>query len=274
MPSTVSTIGGLTLPIPAGIAGQRVVDPAVDCILAFLGWTLRDTLDARLAMHTGLTATGTPATAVATANQFGHSPLEPRAHKVRLPVPSLFLWWDGDSISREWTVCYRVRERQLKALWMFPELASIDEMQRRRGLWAAADSSLARCAERGRHPLYGWTDPVSGTVHLPGTPIARMISDAGTVSWEYMGGQSVRWGIEDSDPASPGAGVNERTARDWPGLAAKFRLIERIEHDQMTDPADVNRDMAASIYGADSDTDSPVLILERIAGAPDGSEEE
>jgi hypothetical protein len=270
---TTSLVGPLTLPIPAGTAGQRLVDPAVDYLLAFLGWTLRNTLDAKLATHTGIVATGATPTAVAVANQFSYSPLEPRATKVRLPVPSLWLWWDGESVSREWTLCKRIRERQYKALWLFPELPKGTEMQRRQGLYSAADAAFARAAERGRHPLYSYTDTYSGTVYPAGMPIAQMLGDRDAFSWEYIGGMAVRWGIEDADPDAPGSNVAERCRRDWPGLAAKFRVQELIGADVLEDPADVNRDMQVSIYGTDGGFDETTWIMDRTLGAPDGSED-
>ena len=261
MPSTSTAVGALALPMAAA-SGADADDPVVVGLLDYIGWTLKDALDTRLAQW----STFLPDDACPTANRFDWNPLEPQGHQVKLPIPALWAWWDGRDQQREHTIVYRKRTRQIRAMYLFPELPARVELQRRAGLLNAASSALHRAAAWRAHPSYSYgSDP-------DGKPLYSSLADLGLLSIELLGCEQIRFGLDDGTPRIP-APETRQSGRDWPGLIAIYNIEEVIGPRTLVDPDDLNRDHTVTIYGSDGESDDTVEILQGIVGAPDGSED-
>lgn len=250
MPSETSAVGPLTLPIAAGTVGDRVADPAVDALLDFLAFYLNESLSDKLA-----NVPGTSAVAVPDANRFPWNPTEPRGHHVRLPVPSLFAWWDGRSqpFERE-TAAYLYRQREIHVIYVFDELPAMAALDKRAGLLAAVDAVFFKAADRGYHPDYEYNG-------VTGQMLAFTATDPDRFSFTYMGGSPGRFGIE-----APEGG--EKSGRDYPALRGSFLVRERIDGPSLTDPDDMAGDLELGI------TNDEVPIMTRYLPGSDGEDDE
>lgn len=254
MPSQTSAVGPLPLPIAAGALGDRIADPAVDALLDFLSYSLNASLNAKLA-----NVAGTSTTAVPTANRFPFNPTDPRGHHVRLPVPSLFVWWDGKSQPFErMSAIYEYRQRELQVLYVFDELPSMAAMTVRAGLLAAVDATFFKAAERGYDPAYAYGSAAAGQL------LQFMAADPDLFSFTYQGGSPGRFGIN-----APEGGAD--SGRDYPALRGSFLVRERIEQPTMTDE-DVAGDVDLTIRASDGSSSQAVDLMQRYLPGPDGSE--
>ena len=242
-------VGPLDLPLEA--VGATLADPVVTALLPYLSHCLNADLNPRLALMTGTSAEAAPAT-----NLFAWDPTEPRAHNVRLPVPSLFVWWGGESQLQQLGPLLWVRERTLRAIYVFDELPGLDQFAARTGLLNAVDASLAKAAQRDRHPTYA-------PPGLPaGTEVSRSIGEPHAWAWQYLGCAALqRFGIDDASYTTGGT-KKKASGRDYPALAASFRVQERVAPEQ----AERLEDGPATIttFGVD--------IFERELQGADGSE--
>jgi hypothetical protein len=240
MPSYSAPVGGLTLPLAAGSAQQRIADPIVDALLDFLAWSLGNDLSARLA-----NLTGTSAVAVPTTNRFAYDPTSPRGHSVRVPVPALFCWWDGQSQAVDHTTVRRKRTRVVRALYVFDELPHTDQLVVREGLFAAVDASFTKAAHYGHHSSYAYGSAATGT------PLVSSVGDPGSWAWRYVGGQGVqRFQIDEASTANVG---RRAAGRDWPAFAASFAVEELVAQPTLVDPTDVWPQATVDVRATDLD---------------------
>lgn len=269
MPSDSGLVGALQLPLAAGSANARFEDPLLDALLAFVAFVLNDSLNAKLAMHTGLKRGSTVCQAVPTGQTFPFDPTDPQAEKFRLDPPCLFMWWPDDSVltagTQAGTVHYDVRQRALRLLWMMPELPSTDQFKLRYAMFQAADAALCAASNRGFHRGFSHNN------YPLGTPVAECVAPLGTVSWRYVGGRATRWGLNDRDPTS--SDLAAECKRDWLCLAGSIAVTERVEHTTPQDPGDVAGELTMAIEGCSESLD-PIPIMDRYLDAPDGSEQE
>lgn len=248
-----AAVGALDLPIAAGSEGDALTDPVVEGIADFLGWMLRHDLDAKLA---NLPATS--ATAVKAANVYTFDPMHPRGHSVKRPVPALYVWWDGTSSPWPVSQIRTGRKRTIQALYIFNEHPALDEMNKRRGLFAAVDACFARAADQGGHPDYAYGNAENGEL------LRHSIGDDFTWGWRYLHGQEGsirRVGIDDPE-TDMRPRKRRMSGRDWPAFLARFEVEEIIQPN--TDNATVTADSEIDI--TNDDFTAVERILEYDAG--------
>lgn len=227
MPTSTSPVGGLTLPIPAGTANSALADPTVTGLLAYLSWSLRNDIDAKLAVMAGMSSSACPA-----ANAF---PWDPDTHFVRQSIPALYVWWPGQSRVFEQTLVYSVRERPIHAMFVFDEHVAPSGLLGRAGLLAAVDACFAKAAERGRHASYTPTGHPAGKDILTALTLHR---------WAYEGAQQGQMAAPiPATSASPGGPPEGNVKRGYPCLIGRFLVHERIAPDAFSDPTDAPRDI-------------------------------
>ena len=261
MPSESSAVGAIDIPVPAGSVGEALADPLVDAVLDFASFYIKDALDSKLR---NILPSGTMVDAVPVENRFNFDPLEPRGIHIKLPVPCLFVWWQGVSQVFEMTTIYSYRMRQLHLLYVFPELPQKSEMERRVGLISAVDAAMHKMSKRQINQSYAYkTKP-------EGMGIDQALAPLDVISWQYDGGSPGRFGIDEG----PGADrrVKKKSGRDYPALKGSFTVHERVQPMTMVDPDDVLHDGNFAINGA-GEGSTPTFIMNRTLTAPDGTEE-
>lgn len=259
MPSSTSPVGGLTLPVPVPGVNQAFMDPAVTGIARYLGWSLRNDLNAKLGSMSNVGDDACPE-----ANVYAW---DPQTHFVRRSFPALYLWWTGESKTERETILYMKRTRTLSVAYFYEEVVAPGGVAARSGVLAAVDASLAKASDRGQHPDYA---PVG---YAAGTSIRAAL---GLRDWAYEGGQKVSFEAE-TPPQSPQLGGSPEgyVSRGYPTLLGRLRVVERIEGDTLVDPTDLNTDHTVDIRTNDEgDAAGPVTVLERYLESPDGSEGE
>lgn len=262
MPLEASAVGAIDLPVAAGAVGDKISDPIVDAILDFASFYIKNSLDDKLK---NILPAGLITDAVPVANRFDFSPLEPRGLQVTLPVPALFVWWEGDSRMVEMTVLHKYRVRVLELLYVFPELPKMAEMARRIGLISVVDAAMHKMSYRQLNDAYAYkTNPTS-------MGISQALAPIDVVDWSYNGGSPGRFGIDEGVGAERRAKKN--SGRDYPALRGSFTVHERIQPKTLQDPEDVLHDSPFGIYGAGEGTET-TFIMDRVLTAPDGTEEE
>lgn len=218
-----SAVGGLSLPIDAGVASTALADPAVVALADYIGYWLRLTLNAKLANMGGPTdLTGQvynnacPSTNVYT--------YDPQQFWVRNPKPALYVWWNGRSTRARGTLVYDFRERELDILWVFSETHAPDGDDMRAGLPAAVDATIWRAHSRGSHPSYGYNGAA------PGTPIYRSM---GVDAWEYTEGVAGSLVPVPASDARVGGVGDGQVVRYHPALKGKVVVRERVYQDSV-----------------------------------------
>ena len=197
--------------------------------------------------------------AVPTANRFLFDPLERRGFKVKLPRPSLFVWWLGNSERIEWTTVKTYRKRKLHLLYMFPELPSRDILIERAGLSNAIDATLHRMSQRQQDDNF---TPPDGS---PGMTISQSLGDRSTMAWKFLGGRPGRIGIGEGPGAERRAA--QRSGRDFPAYKGEFEILELVEGWKPVDPDDLLTDAEFAIKASAGDENSDgtdVEIMTRI----------
>ena len=251
--SQTSDVGPLELPHPAGVLKAKLEDPIIETLIDFIAFYLNNDISPKLAL-----LPGTSSVAVPSANKFTFDPLEPRGQRVRRPVPSLFLWWDGNSTRWQYSQLQGGRIRNLNLLYIFDELPALAEMDRRSGLMNAVAASIEKAAEREYHPLYAPNGKPLGT------EMSNSIGDLAMWEWSYLGGRGVqRIGIDDQ---GRGTDIARPAGRHYPGFAAQLMVRELIQPPQPVDPAGVTQDSLMTIEN------DGVEIMQRVLDAPDGEE--
>lgn len=260
MPSETSAVGALELPIPSGEVGQKISDPLIDAILDFASFYIKDALDEKLV---NVLPPGLMVDAVPEENRFDFDPLQPRGIQITLPVPSLFVWWQGMSKVFQQTTIHTYRQRQIELMYVFPELPKITEMERRAGLMSSVDAAMHKMSLRQLHNNYGYDGMPKGM------GIAQAIAPLNIVSWQYMGGKPGRFGIDEGPLAERRAA--KKSGRDYPALKGSFMVYERVQPRTLEDPGDVLHD--SNIYiSTDGEGTDAELFMEGILSAPDGTE--
>jgi hypothetical protein len=238
MPNNSSTVGGLTLPLPAGALNASFDDPTVVGLADFLAFMLNDCLNAKLANMQGTSAQAVPAGSV--------FPYDPGAYFVRNAIPALYVWWPGRSRRTPWTPLYDVRERTILALYVYDELVAPGALLPRNGLVAAVDAVFFRAAEHGYHPSYGYGgDP-------PGTPLYKSI---GIKGWAYDGGEAGFITAIPRQSEGPGFGEGDgNIARGYPSLRAAFTVYEVVGRmGKPESPADDNNLLQFGVYATEEE---------------------
>ncbi len=255
--SQTSPVGALTLPVPAGDSQAQFSDPVVAALLDFLAWSLNNDLSAKLAQLTALEAVAVEESSP--DNRYPFDPFDERGHFTVRPVPSLYMWWPGQSTVWRPNMTQQARVRDIHALYVANEHSATAEMIRRVGLMSAVDASWHKAAQRGAHPSYSYNSKPAGT------PLEDSTGEYASWDWEYIGGQAIRR-VNVDDPTTAHV-AGRGMGRSLPGFAAVFRVRELVLAPILTDPDDVTTDstIALTHNGLDIDYD-------RVLEAPDGDE--
>lgn len=247
--------------MPTGVIGARFADPLLDAVLDFAAWYIKNALDARLAQ---VTPAGIITDACPTANRFTFDPTDPQGVHVAMPLPSLFVYWDGPSKVTQWTTVWTYRVRNLGVLYCYEELPTQASKIERTGWANAVDAAWHKMGHRQAHSSY---TPSGGTA---GMTMSQALAPLGVVDWKYLGGEMGRFGIEEGPHAARRA--KKTSGRDWPSIKGTFEVWERIESVVMEDPADVLAD-GTFTFNVGCESDETVEIMQRVLDAPDGSQE-
>jgi hypothetical protein len=231
MPSNETYIGGLELPVAAGVASDALPDPAALVLLDYVAWWLRLMLDTKLASMGGDVPerpNENYASACPAANLFPYNPMPGEVWR-RNAKPALYCWWSGRTQTVQKTIAYKNRIRELSFLWVFCEVQSPSNDELRYGTLAAVDGIIRLAIEEGYHPDYGYGSDVDGT------PIWR---SAGAV--EIIMGDS-RPGVlapipEGGDRMDQAKG---QILNYYPAVMGSFMVTERIGRRAPVDPDDV-----------------------------------
>ena len=260
------TVGGLALPLSAGAANGGIADPAVAALLSFGGFLIKWALDARLAQQQGPGADGAPITdACPVANRY---PFNPETTHVRLPKPALFAWWDGASVVDQWTIIYGKRTRQIKVMYIAPEVVLPGGAAARVGVPAVVDACFAKLANELSHPAWSYgTDPLGTAITTSVDMIALTYGGgiAGVLTYEVPGNTTV------ADQGKTGGHVQ----RGYPSLIGTFPVVERVGVSGWTDPTDVAGDSLVTLRTNEQGDLADVLdIKQGYLPAADGTENE
>lgn len=263
MPSPDTTFGGLPLPVPAGAASDSFPDPACDALLDYLGFWLREMLNAKLASMGGARParpgqpSEDPANACPVANVYAFDPMLGEVWR-RNPKPAIYIWWNGQSKSTQKTIVYKLRERQLALLWVFVEVNSPEGDGKRYGTLAGVDAVIERAIDRGSHPSYGYDGAT------PGTPI-----------WRSMGVDEIK--IVDMVPGKlapiPAGGERRDAAvgqviNYYPAVRGTIVVSERVPADSLG-ADDLNVDMSMIVAtNEEGDVLDPLDVVEIIIPGP------
>ncbi len=257
MPSDAGPVGGVQIPVAAGAEKERFADPIVDALLDFAAFYIKNAIDVKLKQLTGTSTDAVPAN-----NRFAFNPLEPRGHQVKLPRPSLFVFWEGQSSQEQQTILYTVRRRTIEFLYAFDELPHFEEMERRVGLYAAVDAAMHQMSVRQVHQDFATNDDPDGSW------ISTSVADINLVDWRWQGSLSGRFGIDEGPRAE--RRFAKKSGRDWPALKGSWLVEERIGLQTMQDPQDLLPDVAATIRGSDGESTDTVEMISGVLQAPDG----
>jgi len=257
MPVDDGAVGGIQIPVAAGVEGERWTDPAVDALLDFAAFYIKDAIDDKLAR-----LTGTGHDAVPADNRFPFDPLTPRGHQIKLPRPALYVWWEGTSTVEQQTTIYDVRSRPIQFMYVYDELPHYDEMVRRAGMMSAIDAAMAQMSMRQVHADFGHSGDPSGTW------INYTVADPNFMGWAWQGGFPGRFGIDEGPRAE--RRFAKKSGRDYPALKGSWLLQERVAAQTLVDPDDMTGDVEVNIWASDGESTDTMDFLDGVLQAPDG----
>lgn len=279
MPSQASNVGAFPIPVTVGSKDDALSDPAVDALLDYVAFWIKDALDGQLARQTVYKNDAVP-----TGNRFPFNPMHPQGVTVRMPAPALFLWWSGASTRIEWTTTYDVRQRELHMMYVVDEMPNRERVVRRAGLLSAVDAAMFKAGDRMLHPSYTPTQlgrTIAGAA--AGMPWSQAIAALGSLSAEYTGGQVVRIGINDEDVRANTPPVERESAQDFPALLGVWLVREKVLPETMDGSlpfagsggtgGDATPDLTFTINASDGESQEVAPFNTRTLGAPDGSKE-
>jgi hypothetical protein len=216
---TSTVVGGLPLPAPAGTLNSAINDLPVVALADYLGFWLRNQLNAAVAQIQGLSADICPE-----ENIF---PYPPRDNWVLNPTPALYCWWDRDRETTRipHTMVFDARLRPIVVQWIYDECVSPlpgddpSQVDARNGFASYVDAVMQLAWSEGRHPDYGYDGAADGT------PIAVSM---GVLDWTIdrtRPGELVPVPI---DKRANGAGADGTISRYYPSVIAQITIKERI----------------------------------------------
>lgn len=260
--SVATTVGGLSLPLAAGVLADATNDPTIDLMLAYVGHWLREMLDARLAVQTPTAANACPSTS--------RFPWDPRDVWPRMTKPALFIWQQGRSRITHETSVYDRRERTLGLFYVFDELQMPDGMTPRAGLMAAADAVLARAFDRMSHPTF------SHGSYAAGRNVRAMLDgDLSSLAVRYDGAEVGFMAEVPGDGMRQGMNADGRVQRGFPCLRGTLTVWERVRLDTLDYETDAAGDVDVTIRTNTESIDPAdvVTVLEGYLPSFDGEED-
>ena len=259
MPSSASTVGPLALPVPAGAALSAIDDPTLSGLGAYLAYWLNFDLNPKLAsLRTGRSSDGSAVTtAVPAGNVFAWDPLKPIPLFVRgkqdgaaYTLPALYLSSTVDK-RKPWSQLHGMRERVVRAAWIFTEATLPGWQVDRYGLRAAACATLFRAIEQGYHPGYNAQETIAVQLCLAGHGIL------------YQGSEQVMLSVR---PMTKAGQAEQPVVRAFPAAIATYLVYER--EDGMTAlPSEAASDLALATSVGDDPLEA-LQVAERVVPAP------
>ena len=256
--------GAVSYPVAAGAALSAHADPVLLLLLDFLGYCLKQDLDAKLAVLPPSSADACP-----TANRF---PYDPTTCWVRNSTPALYCWWDSAGKIEPLTMTTSVRRRDVHVFYVFDEQVYPDGADMRAGLLADADMSIAHALDEGYHPTYAYGTSAAGI------QVAAMIADVGKLSFDYQGGTpGLAMAVPVGTMNDQAGGEQEgQVVRGFPALKGVVRVSERLGRYLPTDPGSVLTDSLMTINTNENTVADPsdvVQFMQRVLPSSDGTED-
>ena len=267
MPTETSAIGSAVVPVPSDGTNTTVEDRTLLGILDFLGFIIKEALDAKLTEQGGPVAS-TPLTDACPVDHrfpWDHGGSFMRPHVVDgvltgVPLPGLWAWEVSSQWSKEGsTLVHDAIEREIKVQYIFPQLSLPDGINARHGLMGIVGKAIARAASRGLHMSYGYNGDG------PGTPIWQSLN---LLDFQFLRGAQGR--LELVPAASTTQGRNNASGavqHFYPAYEATISVIERIEAPQGIPITDETNDATLTIAVGD-DVGDTIDVLERVIIAP------
>ena len=259
-------VGLLSLPVAPSGTNTAIEDPTLIGLLDFLGFLIKDALDAKLTEQGGPVTSAAITDACPVGFRFPWDPQDNfmRPHNVGgamvQPLPGLWAWEEGQLWSKEGSsLMVEAIEREIKVLYVFPQLATPDGMLARHGLMSAIGKTFARAAMIGLHHEYSYNgDP-------PGTPIWRSLN---LVDFQYLKGAAGRLAQTPTAGAQQGGrgGAEGYVHRFYPAFTATFSVIEHVQ--PVSDDADTLQTDGTLTLAVDDGTSDPLDVLERTIISP------
>lgn len=241
MPAPASTVGPLVRPVPAGALFSAVDDPTLSGLGAYFAFWLNYDLNAKLTSLQTTREDGSLITqAVPAGNVFCWSPFKPNAFFTRgqgdgaeHPLPALYVWDESDK-GRRFSQLYGMRERAIKAAWIFDQALFPGWLEDRFGLRAAACATLFAAIEQRYHP--GFNPRAAITVQLS------------------LSGEGIRYDGSERGAMAPRpdtvTGSDQPNVRTYPTAIVSLTVWER-EDGQTALPSDATPDLQVSIATGD-----------------------
>ena len=256
--------GAVSYPVAAGAALSAHSDPVLLLLLDFIGYVLKQDLDAKLAVIRASSADACP-----TANRF---PYDPTTYWVRNDTPALYCWWESGGKIEPLTMTTSVRRRDVHLFWVYEEQVYPDGADMLAGLLADADMAIARAFDEGGHPTYAYGTSAAGI------QVVNMIADTGKLAFDYAGGTpGVAMAVPVGTMNDQAGGEQEgQVVRGFPALKGVVRVVERIGRYLPTDPGSVLTDSLMTINTNENTVADPsdvVQIMQRVLPSSDGTED-
>ena len=255
MPSTASNVGPLALPLAA--TPGPVDDPTLSGLAAYLAFRLNADLNGKLAvLNTGRGSDGSPVTAAVMAvNVYNRNPFKPiplflrgKQDGAQPTLPALYVWSDVDKGQR-YSQLHGMRERQVKAAWIFAEATLPGWDVDRYGLRGAACASMFRALDEKWDPAYNPRETITVQLSLCGEGLVYQGSEQ-----TYVAGRP-----------SP-RGAEQPVVRAYPVATVSFLAYER--QDGMTAlPSEAMPDLAL-VTSVGEDPAEALEVGEHVVPAP------
>ena len=256
--------GAVSYPVAAGAALSAHSDPVLLLLLDFIGYVLKQDLDAKLAVIRPSSADACP-----TANRF---PYDPTTYWTRNSTPALYCWWDSAGKVEPLTTTTSVRRRDVNVFWVYEEEVFPDGADMLAGLLADADMAIAHALDEGCHPTYAYGTSTAGI------QVVNMIADVGKLSLDYAGGMPVLASAVPTGTMNDQAGGEHegQVVRAYLGLKGTVRVVERMGRYQPTDPRSVLTDSLVTIKVNENTAADPSDMqdfMRRVLPSSDGTED-
>lgn len=266
MPSETSKVGPLTIPVVTSGTNTAIQDPTLIGLLDFFGFLIKDALDAKLTEQGGPVSSAAITDACPVAFRFPWDPADSfmRPHNINgamvQPLPGLWAWEEGSTWSKEGsTLAIDAIERDIRLMYVFPQLATPDGIAARHGLMGAVCKAIAKGASRGAHAEYGYGDDAMGT------PVWQSLS---LVDLQFVSASYGRLAQTPTQGQQSGgrSGAEGYVHRFYPAVTASMSVIEHISPAE-GDDGDLQLDGTLTI-GVNDGQGATLDVLERVIISP------
>ncbi len=268
MPTPASTVGALSLPAPVGATDAQLEDPAIAGLLDYFAFWVKWALDAKLAtMTTPPVKTSAVYDACPVANRYSSDPSQLISSTFN--TPALFVWCQTNKREPR-TLVRDMRIRELRMIYVFPNLIGATQIEQWSGLMSTVDATLARACARKSHPGYSYGGSVLNESIMVMFSLLGITYEGSQEGFlRELVGASVR---DAAERGSPGHNDSGGIQRGYPSLHARITIAEDILDDTLRDPEDMLNDSLVTLETGDTTSDTVPLINHYLV-APDGSDQ-